>query len=1317
MTIHPYTEDQLVEQPAIGLFAELGWTTVSALDETFGVAEPSFGHFGHPLPEGEGNGDSRISLGRETKGEVVLALRLGAVLERLNPALPPEAITSAMDELTRDRSAMLLEAANREIYLLLKEGIRVSVVDTEPSPGFPLPEGEGAEPPPSTFGRRAGNNDSLQKYGGQKMERVRVVDWEHPENNDFLLVSQFSVTGQLYTCRPDLVGFVNGLPMVVIELKKPGVPARTAFDENLRHYKEQIPSLFWYNALLIASNGTESRVGSLTADWERFFEWKRIARENEPRRVSLEVMLRGTCDRGRFFDLVENFTLFSEHKAGFANPATLTPTPLPGVEGRSKSGLVKIIGQNHQFLGVNAAIASMLRIRKEYAVVATFTPTPLPEVEGQYRGGFYYSGLVERARELRQQQTPAEDIVWELLRDHRFEGLKFRRQHQIGNYIADFFCSEHKLVVEVDGDVHRSPEVVAKDSQRDAYLRSLGYTVIRFENQLVLNNPAEFLNQIKTALQLPSTAGRGAGGEGNTPGPKVIGELLTYPSTTGRGAGGEGNTPGPNGIGVFWQTQGSGKSFSMVFFAQKVLRKVAGNWTFVVVTDRIELDEQIAKTFKAAGAVSKAEGDACHASSGDHLRQLLRGNHRYVFTLIHKFRSETCSETPVAGNNGIMPVLSDRADIIVLTDEAHRSQYDTLALNMRSALPNAMFLAFTGTPLIAGEERTKEVFGDYVSIYDFQQSVEDGATVPLFYENRTPELQLVNPDLNDDIYRLIEDAELDPDQESKLERELKRQYHLLTRDDRLDTVAKDIVRHFLGRGFIGKAMVVSIDKATAIRMYDKVQRFWMEETGLVRQQLVRYDLSSERRGELQERLQVLESTDMAVIVSPGQNEIGQMQQIGLDIVKHRKRMVESQPALDEKFKDSVDPLRIVFVCAMWLTGFDAPSCSTVYLDKPMRNHTLMQTIARANRVFPGKHSGMIVDYANVFASLEKALAIYGAGKGGHNPVRGKEALVEELRKAVELATAFCMEHGVHLAGIEGAASGMERLQRIEDAVNALIGDTLRREFFGHERLVRTLYQAVKPDPAAIAFSERVACIAAIAEAIRGKLNPVAPDISTIMQGIGRLLDESITGHAIRESGSPVLDLSKINFKALSDRFRQSKHRNTDLEMLKAAINAKLENMIRLNRTRADFAGKFEELIASYNAGSRSIEDLFDELLKLSLSLSDEEQRHVRENMNEEELVIFDILTRPAPELNTDERSEVKKVARELLVKIKGLLVLNWRQKTEARSRLKLTIEDALDQGLPRAYTPEIYRQKCSAVFEHVYESYPERDAGVYAEAG
>ncbi|HEU5123782.1 MAG TPA: HsdR family type I site-specific deoxyribonuclease, partial [Verrucomicrobiae bacterium] len=776
-------------------------------------------------------------------------------------------------------------------------------------------------------------------------------------------------------------------------------------------------------------------------------------------------------------------------------------------------------------------------------------------------------------------------------------------------------------------------------------------------------------------------------------------------STSGRGAGGEGKTTSSNGIGVFWQTQGSGKSFSMVFFAQKVLRKVAGNWTFVVVTDRVELDDQIAKTFKACHAVSEAEGDQCHATSGAHLRELLRGNHRYVFTLIHKF------QTP--------EMLCDRSDVIVLTDEAHRSQYDTLALNMRAALPKALFLAFTGTPLIAGEERTKEVFGDYVSIYDFQQSVEDGATVPLFYENRTPELQLVNPDLNEDIYDLIEEAELDPEQEAKLERELSKQYHILTRDDRLETVAQDVVRHFLGRGFLGKAMVVSIDKATALKMHDKVRKHWAAERERVQKELGRYDLTEDRKAELLKRLDVLTTTDMAVIVSPAQNEIEQMKKRGLDIVPHRKRMVESQPPLDEKFKDTTDLLRLVFVCAMWLTGFDAPSCSTVYLDKPMRNHTLMQTIARANRVFPGKHSGMIVDYANVFASLEKALAIYGSGTGGKNPVKNKAKLVADLREATEAATTFCAAHQVSLSGIEQLVSGsMDRLQRIDDAVNALISpEPTRRQFLTHERIVCILYRAVMPDPVALEFAGRVACITAIADAIRAKLNPNNADISEVLGDINSLLDESITGITIREQGPPPLDLSKINFEALAKRFKESKHKNTDLEVLKAAIRAQLEKLIRLNQTRIDFATKFEELIESYNNGSRNIEQLFNELVALSRNLSEEQQRHIRENVTEEELVIFDILTRPAPELSPEEKAEVKKVSRELLAKLKQLLVLNWRQKSTARSQLKLTIEDVLDTGLPRAYTPEIYQQKCSALFEHVYESYPERDANLYSSAG
>jgi len=1052
---HAYSEDQLVEQPAIGLFAELEWETVSAAEEIFGT-NPHPG----PLPKGEG-----VSLGRMAKTEAVLAGRLRAALEKLNPILPPEAITAAMDELMRNRSAMSIVAANREFHTLLKEGVRVKVADSSPQPS-PQPFRSAASQPtgrgsattqvsPLPLGEGAGGEGSRRRDGGQRIERVRVIDWQNPAANDFLLVSQMSIQGPLYLRRPDLIGFVNGLPLVVVELKKPGVPAQQAFTDNLTCYKADIPALFWGNALMIASNGTDSRVGSLTADWERFFEWKRIASENEPRRVSLEVMIRGTCDKTRLLDLVENFILFSEHKAG----------------------LVKIVGQNHQFLGVNNAITASLKAR----------------TEGHGRGG------------------------------------------------------------------------------------------------------------------------------------------------------------------VFWQTQGSGKSFSMVFYSQKILRTVPGDWTFVIVTDRVELDEQIATTFKACGAVSEAEGEICHASSGEHLRDLLRGNHRYVFTLVHKFQTNE--------------KLTDRRDVIVLTDEAHRSQYDTLALNMRAALPNATFVAFTGTPLIAGEERTREVFGDYVSIYDFQQSVEDGATVPLFYENRTPELHLDNPDLNEDIYALIEEAELCDEAEEKLQKELGKQYHLITRDDRLETVAKDIVTHFLGRGFQGKAMVVSIDKATALKMHAKVQKHWKAEKERVQGEIAKLDALKRNRtdeelttlAELKARLEVLTTSDMAVIVSAEQNEIAKMAAKGIDIVPHRKRMNEEK--LDERFKDPKDELGLVFVCAMWLTGFDAPSCSTIYLDKPMRNHTLMQTIARANRVFPGKQSGLIVDYANVFASLEKALAIYGAGKNGKTPVRDKKELVEQLRTALKEAAEFCQKQGVSLTAIH-EATGMEKLRLLGEAVNALISpDELRKPFLAHEKLVRALYQAVKPDKVAIEFAPMCSLLATLADTIKTQTGEgETPDITPIMGKLNDLLDKSIgaEGFTIAEGSAGarhgVIDLSKINFEALAKKFKESKQKNLDIEKLKAAIRATLDKIVHMHRAlRTDYQQKFEELIAAYNAGSLNIDQLFAALLEQSRKLTEEQTRHVRENLLPSELVIFDILTRPAPDLSDAEREEVKKVAKQLLAKVQSLL--------------------------------------------------------------
>ena len=1046
-----YTEDALVEQPAISLMADLGWETVDAYHE-----------FDH----------GASTLGRETRAEVILTARLRPALQRLNPDASLEAINQAIEELTRDRSRMSMVAANREIYQLLKNDVRIPIQD---------PAGD-----------------------GETVEVVRVIDWGDPGNNDFLLCSQFWVTGEMYTRRADLVGFVNGLPLVFIELKATHRRLETAFAGNLRDYKDTVPQLFWPNALIIVSNGSQSRVGSVTAGWEHFAEWKKVGSEDEAGRVSLETMLRGVCDPVRLLDLVENFILFQE----------------------VQSGLVKLTAKNHQYLGVNNALEALANIR-----------------------------------------------------------------------------------------------------QRNGKL------------------------------------------------------------------------------GVFWHTQGSGKSVAMMFFAQKVLRKVPGNWTFVVVTDRQELDGQIYKHFASAGVVTEAHAQA---ESSKHLRQLLTEDHRYVFTLVQKFRTDK-GETH--------PVLSERSDIIVITDEAHRSQYDTLALNMRTALPNAAFLAFTGTPLIVGEEKTRQVFGDYISVYDFQQSVADGATVPLYYENRIPELQLVNTGLNADMERLLEEAELDEAQEKKLEREFAREYHLITRDARLEAVAKDLVEHFTGRGFQGKAMMISIDKATAIRMYDKVKKYWAAKIAALEAEQA--GANGEARQEIEDSIARMKETDMAVVVSQGQNEIADMAEKGLDIRPHRKRMVEED--LETKFKKPEDPFRLVFVCAMWMTGFDAPSCSTLYLDKPMRNHTLMQTIARANRVYPGKVSGLIVDYAGVFRNLEQALAIYGAGQGGDKPVEDKSALVSALRQSLEETRVFCRERGVNLAAIQ-SASGFARVGLLDDAVEALVAsEDIKRRYLDLANTVQRLYKAVLPDPSAQEFGIELAPIQIIADTIRALVPPA--DISLVMQQVEGLLDRSIAteGYIIRDANAPYddgrwIDLSQIDFEKLADKFKTG-HQRTMNEKLKATVAQKLMAMVRLNRTRMDYLERFQAMIDDYNAGSLNAEEFFQQLMVFARSLNEEEQRGVSEQLNEEELALFDLLTKPQIEMTEAERDKVKATARELLNTLKASkLVLDWRKRQQARAEVRVTIEKLLDRGLPKVYTPALFEQKATAVFQHIYDAYYGAGRSVYAAA-
>lgn len=761
-------------------------------------------------------------------------------------------------------------------------------------------------------------------------------------------------------------------------------------------------------------------------------------------------------------------------------------------------------------------------------------------------------------------------------------------------------------------------------------------------------------------------------------------------------------------LGVFWHTQGSGKSLSMLWFTRKVLRHVAGKWTFVMVTDRIELDTQLHGEFAAAGAISPEA--TVHAESITHLRELLAGDHRYVFTLIQKFQ-------PSKGRGEReMPVLSDRSDIIVITDEAHRSQYDTLALNMRRALPNASMMGFTGTPLIAGEEQvTREQFGDYVSVYNFRDAIEDGATVPLYYENRIPELQLLNPDFSDELDDLLEAAELDEDAEGQLAREFGTQYTLLTRPERLKAIAKDLVAHFVGRGFVGKAMYVGLDKAAAVGMYDLVQQAWAEHLAELREQ---HDALPElERPWLASRIELMESTDMAVVVSQSQNELKMLDDRGLDIRPHRERM--NREDLAEKFKDADDPLRIVFVCAMWMTGFDAPSVSTVYLDRPMKNHTLMQTIARANRVFPDKDNGLIVDYVGVFRNLEKALAVYGAASAGESPIEIIDALAAELDAAVAHLIAFCADRGVDLIAVRDA-EGFEHIAKRDAAVEALLVDEeTRTDFQAGARQVRKLFKALLPNSEAAAQQRTVAAIRIVAERIADVTRPPEADLSSVADAVDALLDRSVGAeeYVIRATAEgtqpdPLIDLSLIDFDGLTAKFAGRKRAQTDrlAQLLRQqAIGAAVRNP-----TRYELVERLEQLIADYNAGSVNIDEYLRRLIELSKTLTVEEERAVREGMTEEELAIFDLLTKPEPVLTYEERETVKASARQLLEHLHVKLVQDWRRKVAAINDVDSTIRRVLDHGLPVGpYTVDIFTTKVQLVFDHVLTAYGDNGESVY----
>jgi type I restriction enzyme R subunit len=1018
---------------------------------------------------------------RANKRDVILVDRVREAAVRLNPKIPTKIVEEALEKLLDRRLAMSLVAANHDVYILLRDGIPVEF-------------------------------DNVK--GQKQQERVRLIDFNQTDQNRYLAVTQLWVKGERGFRRPDVLLYVNGLPLVFVELKNSNVKLKNAFGDNMTNYKREIPQLFLTNAFCVLSNAIDTKVGSITAEWEHFFnglraedEKKKIDREEiKEKGTSLEGVIAGLFPRQRLLDYVENFVLYYNDNQ-------------------------KIIAQNHQFLGVNRAYETFLRR----------------------------------------------------------EALKGK-------------------------------------------------------------------------------------------------------------------------LGVFWHTQGSGKSFSMIFYARKIFRKQTGNFTFVIVTDREDLDGQIYRNFLHTGTVTKAE--AAQPKDSEEMRKFLGQNKRLIFTLIQKFRWDKGKD---------YPELSPRSDIIVIVDEAHRTQYKSLAENMRAGLKNAQFIAFTGTPLLGRERKTNQWFGDYVSEYNFQQSMDDGATVPLFYEKRVPQVLIQNDELSDEFAEIVEDENLDDAQRARLENKFAAEIEVIKREDRLETIAKDITYHFPRRGYLGKGMVVSLDKFTAVKMYDKVQRLWKEEIKGLLGQIKKSKVEFEKT-RLQSQLDYMRSVKMAVIVSEEADEEKKFAKQKLTIKPHRDRMNKLDQHghdVEYNFKDPADPLQLVFVCAMWLTGFDAPTLSTLYLDKPMKDHTLMQTIARANRVTSWKINGVekrngeIVDYYNVFRNMRKALKDYAQGQEGQEdqPVREKKELLKLLDDAIAQGMAFCGALGIDLTALFKNKDVFKNVGIFNEYADTLLTkDEWRKGFAVYENTITSLYEACKPE----ILGNPIVRSVAVFQYLRGVLDAIIEqkDIDAVALRVGELLDESLVvddagGLAdskaefrIVQSGK-TWDLSKINFDKLKDDFQQTKHKNIEIADLRAFIQRKLEQMLKENATRTDFATRLQAIVDGYNAGSSLADNYFEELVKFTKDLKAESERCIREGLSEDELELFDLLTKD--KMTKEETQKVRLAAKALLHRLREespkVLVQDWFKDVQSKSRVRSAVESVLDTHLPKSYDRIVFTEKCNNIFD------------------
>jgi len=1121
------SEDRLVQKTfADHLEQALGWHSV------FAWKEESFG------PDG--------TLGRKDTTEAVLTRDLRAALQRLNPDLPASAVDDAVRSLTVHDFSRSMVQQNQDFHRMIRGGVPVSYRDS---------------------------------VGHLRNARARVIDFDNNAgSNRFLAVRELQLTGLRtphYNRRADLVCFVNGLPLVFIELKAVYKNIRAGFDGNLRDYKDEnvIAHAFHHNAFLVVSNGDRARYGSITSEWEHFYEWKRLD-ETDKGKLDAEALLDGMLAHKNLLDIVENFILFDESKPGATR---------------------KVVARNHQVLGVNRALAS-----------------------------------VNYQEELKRKFPPDKRLA------HRVIELPLEKR-------------------------------VVADTKRLSALPQDGAALPSF----VPEGPVNIVERAHADL--------------------------------GR-------------LGVFWHTQGSGKSYSMAFFTEKVRRKVPGNFTFLLMTDRHDLDDQIYKTFAGSSITGK---ETPRAGTGSELERLLAENHPYVFSLIHKFNKDIDPKHPY----------SERDDIIVISDEAHRTQSGRLARNMRLALPNAAFIGFTGTPLFKQDEITKRIFGDYVSRYDFKRSEQDGATVKLVYENRGEKLGVARLDLNNRIAEKIEEAELDADESALLDKLLGKDYEIVTADERLDKIAADFVKHCATRWESGKAMVVCIDKITSARMHQRIMPLWRAKAAEVRlaSEAKRMEAATaegdtrnallETAAKLNAQADWLDETIIEIIISEAQNEVADFKKWDFDIIPHRALMKQGFETADgkrvdveEAFKDPKHPFRIAIVCAMWLTGFDVESLSTLYVDKPMKAHTLMQAIARANRVYPGKDFGLIVDYNGMLKSLREALAQYALGDdeaGEDDIIAPIEERVQALLEAVEATEAHLRGLGFDAVSLVGA-KGFARIKGLADAVNAVYSsDEAKRRFEILARQVFVRFKALLMEPTAFAYAERHDNIEAIYKKLTERRDTA--DVTELLKELHRIINQAIRTQAPGQDQAEGLtfDLSQVDLERLREEFaKKVKRKATAVQDIREIVERKLAEMLARNPTRMDYQRKYEEIVADYNREKdrATIEETFRRLVELVASLDDEQTRAAREGLSDDELAMFDLLKRN--DLSGPDRERVKQASREMLASIKDRLAEldHFWEKEQTKGDVEVFILDEVFVKLPSPpFTPEEKHLVAENVYAHVWQ--------------